>query len=85
MKIGVITGTVVSTVKYERYRGMKMLKARNLTLEGLGHGLYRTGLEHVGIHHTDRTGHIHLFLNTVTYNYRLLYGKFVFVEDNVQR
>ena len=34
MKIGVITGTVVSTVKYERYRGMKMLKARNLTLAG---------------------------------------------------
>ena len=34
MKIGIITGTVVSTVKYERYRGLKMLKARNLTLEG---------------------------------------------------
>ena len=34
MKIGIITGTVVSTVKYERYRGLKMLRARNLTLEG---------------------------------------------------
>ena len=38
MKIGVITGTVVSTVKYERYRGMKMLKARNLTLAGSPRG-----------------------------------------------
>ena len=53
MKIGVITGTVVSTVKYERYRGMKMLKARNLTLEGepvgeeFDDGLRRRGSLHL--------------------------------------
>ncbi len=34
MKIGTVTGTVVSTVKYEKYRGMKMLKVRHLSLSG---------------------------------------------------
>lgn len=34
MKIAKVTGTVVSTVRYEKYRGMKMLKVRPLDLEG---------------------------------------------------
>lgn len=34
MKIARVTGTVVSTVKYEKYRGYKLLKVRHLTLEG---------------------------------------------------
>ena len=34
MKIARVTGTVVSTVKYEKYRGHKLLKVRHLTLEG---------------------------------------------------
>lgn len=34
MKIAKVTGTVVSTIKYEKYRGFKMLKVRHLTLEG---------------------------------------------------
>lgn len=32
MKLGRVTGTVVSTVKYEQYRGMKLLKVRHLDL-----------------------------------------------------
>lgn len=34
MKIGIVVGTVVSTVKYDRYKGLKLLRVRNLTLEG---------------------------------------------------
>ena len=34
MKLAVVTGTVVSTVKYEKYRGIKLLRIRHLTLEG---------------------------------------------------
>lgn len=34
MKLAVVTGTVVSTVKYEKYRGFKMLRIRHLTLDG---------------------------------------------------
>lgn len=34
MKIARVTGTVVSTVKYEKYCGYKLLKVRHLTLEG---------------------------------------------------
>ena len=34
MKIARVTGTVVSTVKYEKDRGYKLLKVRHLTLEG---------------------------------------------------
>ena len=34
MKIAKVTGTVVSTIKYDRYRGFKLLKIRHLTLDG---------------------------------------------------
>jgi len=34
MKLAKVTGTVVSTVKYEKYAGCKMLKVRHLTLDG---------------------------------------------------
>lgn len=34
MKIGKVTGTVVSTVKYEDYRGFKLLKVRPIDLTG---------------------------------------------------
>ena len=32
MKLARVTGTVVSTVKYEAYRGMKLLRVRHLAL-----------------------------------------------------
>ena len=32
MKLGRVTGTVVSTVKYDQYQGMKLLKVRHLDL-----------------------------------------------------
>ena len=32
MKLARVTGTVVSTVKYEKYRGMKLLRVRHLDL-----------------------------------------------------
>ena len=34
MKLAKVTGTVVSTIKYEKYRGYKMLRVRHLSLEG---------------------------------------------------
>lgn len=34
MKIGRVTGTVVSTTKYEDYRGFKLLKVRPINLRG---------------------------------------------------
>ena len=34
MKIAQVTGTVVSTIKYDKYVGMKLLRVRHLTLEG---------------------------------------------------
>ena len=34
MKIARVTGTVVSTIKYEKYAGMKLLRVRHLTLDG---------------------------------------------------
>lgn len=34
MKLAIVTGTVVSTVKYERYRGRKLLRVRELALSG---------------------------------------------------
>lgn len=34
MKIGRVTGTVVSTIKYEHYRGFKLLKVRPIALTG---------------------------------------------------
>lgn len=33
MKLGRVTGTVVSTIKYEPYRGMKLLRVRHLDLQ----------------------------------------------------
>ena len=51
MKIARVTGTVVSTVKYEKYRGLKMLKVRHLTLEGCllyTSGEYATSMEMAG-------------------------------------
>ena len=33
MKLGRVTGTVVATVKYEKYRGLKLLKVRHLDLD----------------------------------------------------
>lgn len=32
MKLARVTGTVVSTVKYDKYRGLKLLKVRHLDL-----------------------------------------------------
>lgn len=34
MKIGRVTGTVVSTIKHEPYRGYKLLKVRPIGLDG---------------------------------------------------
>ena len=34
MKLSRVTGTVVSTIKYGRYQGYKLLKIRHLDLEG---------------------------------------------------
>ena len=34
MKLSKVTGTVVSTIKYDRYQGHKLLKVRHLTLDG---------------------------------------------------
>ena len=34
MKIAQVTGTVVSTIKYDKYVGMKLLRVRHLTLDG---------------------------------------------------
>ena len=34
MKIARVTGTVVSTIKDEKYVGMKLLRVRHLTLDG---------------------------------------------------
>ena len=34
MKIAQVTGTVVSTIKYDKYVGYKLLKVRHLTLDG---------------------------------------------------
>ena len=48
MKIAVVTGTVVSTIKYEKYKGLKMLKVRHLTLEG-----HETGEELVALDAAD--------------------------------
>ena len=48
MKLGVVTGTVVSTIKYEKYVGYKLLKVRHLTLEG-----EQTGEEMVALDAAD--------------------------------
>ena len=44
MKLARVTGTVVSTVKYEKYRGLKMLRIRHLDLN-----LNETGEELVAL------------------------------------
>lgn len=38
MKIAKVVGTVVSTVKYDKYVGMKLLKVRHLNLDGVPGG-----------------------------------------------
>ena len=38
MKLSRVTGTVVSTIKYGRYQGYKLLKVRHLNLEGWTEG-----------------------------------------------
>ena len=48
MKLAIVTGTVISTVKYEKYRGFKLLKIRHLTLE-----LEPTGEELVALDAAD--------------------------------
>lgn len=51
MKLARVTGTVVSTVKYEKYRGMKMLKVRHLDLElnEVGEELVALDAAHAGL------------------------------------
>ena len=51
MKLGRVTGTVVSTVKYEKYRGMKLLKVRHLDLNlaEVGEELVALDAAHAGI------------------------------------
>ncbi len=44
MKLARVTGTVVSTVKYEKYRGLKLLRVRHLDLN-----LNETGEELVAL------------------------------------
>jgi microcompartment protein CcmK/EutM len=45
MKIAKVTGTIVSTVKYEKYRCMKMLRVRPLDLEGNPEGVELVALD----------------------------------------
>ena len=51
MKLARVTGTVVSTVKYEKYRGMKMLKVRHLdlALREVGEELVALDAAHAGV------------------------------------
>jgi ethanolamine utilization protein EutN len=51
MKLGRVTGTVVSTVKYEKYVGMKLLKVRHLDLamNEVGEELVALDAAHAGI------------------------------------
>ncbi len=44
MKLARVTGTVVSTIKYEKYRGLKLLRVRHLDLN-----LNETGEELVAL------------------------------------
>lgn len=44
MKLARVTGTVVSTIKYEKYRGIKLLRIRHLELD-----LRETGEELVAL------------------------------------
>jgi microcompartment protein CcmK/EutM len=51
MKLGRVTGTVVSTVKYEKYGGMKLLKVRHLDLamNEVGEELVALDAAHAGV------------------------------------
>ena len=51
MKLGRITGTVVSTVKYEKYRGLKLLRVRHLDLHmnEVGEELVSLDAAHAGV------------------------------------
>ena len=51
MKLGRVTGTVVSTVKYEKYGGMKLLKVRHLDLamHEVGEELVALDAAHAGV------------------------------------
>ena len=51
MKLARVTGTVVSTVKYEKYRGLKLLKVRHLdlTLHEVGEELVALDAANAGI------------------------------------
>ena len=48
MKLARVTGTVVSTVKHEPYRGIKMLRVRHLDLD-----LHEVGEELIGLDAAD--------------------------------
>ncbi len=51
MKLGRVTGTVVSTVKYGKYCGIKMLKVRHLDLHmnEVGEELVALDAAHAGV------------------------------------
>ena len=51
MKLGRVTGTVVSTVKYDSYVGMKLLKVRHLDLamNEVGEELVALDAAHAGV------------------------------------
>ncbi len=51
MKLGRVTGTVVSTVKYDKYVGMKLLKVRHLDLamNEVGEELVALDAAHAGV------------------------------------
>lgn len=51
MKLGRVTGTVVSTVKYGKYSGIKMLKVRHLDLHmnEVGEELVALDAAHAGV------------------------------------
>jgi microcompartment protein CcmK/EutM len=48
MKIGRVTGTVVSTIKYADYRGYKLLKVRPIALDGVFAGEEVVALDAAG-------------------------------------
>lgn len=51
MKLARVTGTVVSTVKYEKYRGLKLLLVRHLDLDlnEVGEELVALDAAHAGL------------------------------------
>ena len=48
MKLAIVTGNVVSTIKYDKYVGYKLLKVRHLTLD-----LQETGEELIALDCAD--------------------------------